>query len=61
MAVGRSRPVARTSFSKVPGVAALATVMLTDADVVVLPLVSRATAVRVWVPLATVVVFHDTL
>ena len=61
MAVGRSKPVARISFSKEPGVAALATVTVTGADVVVLPVVSRASAVSVWVPLVTVVVFHDTL
>ena len=32
---------------------------VTGAEVAVLPVVSRARAVRVWVPLATVVVFHD--
>ena len=39
----------------------LATVTVTGAEVVVLPAASRATAVSVWVPLVTVVVFHDTL
>ena len=39
----------------------LSTVTVTGAEVVVLPAASRATAVSVWVPLATVVVFHDTL
>ena len=43
------------------GVVALATVTFTADEVVVLPAASRATAVSVWVPLATVVVFHDTL
>ena len=61
MAVGRSKPVARTSFSKEPGVAVLATLTVTGAEVVVLPLVSRASAVSVWAPLATVVVFQVTL
>ena len=38
----------------------LSTVTVT-VDVVVLPAASRAPAVNVWVPLATVVVFHDAL
>ena len=59
MAVGRSKPVARTSFSKDAGVAALATLTVTGADIVVLPVMSRASAVSVWAPLATVVVFHE--
>ncbi|MCV7072448.1 hypothetical protein H7H73_20805 [Mycobacterium rufum] len=41
--------------------AALLTVMVTGADSVVLPLVSMARAVTVWVPLATVALFQDTL
>ena len=61
MAVGRSKPVARTSFSKVPASAALLTVMVTGADSAVLPLTSRARAVRVWVPLVRVVVFRVAL
>ena len=41
--------------------AALVTVTVTAGlEVVVLPAASRATAVTVWVPLATVVEFHDT-
>ena len=43
------------------GVTVLATVTATGADVVVLPAASRAMAVRVWGPLATVVVFQVTL
>src|SRR5436190_1920837 len=39
-------------------VSPLLTVTVTAADVAVLPAASRATAVRVWVPLALVVVFH---
>ena len=39
----------------------LATVMATGADVAVLPAASRAMAVRVWAPLATVVVLKVTL
>jgi vacuolar-type H+-ATPase subunit I/STV1 len=39
-------------------VSAFATVTVTLLDVVVLPLVSRATAVRVWVPSLTAVVFQ---
>ena len=38
----------------------LSTVTVT-VEVVVLPAASRARAVSVWVPLVTVVVFHDTL
>src|SRR5436190_3903178 len=34
---------------------------MTPADVVVLPAPSRARAVNVWLPLATLNVFHDTL
>jgi hypothetical protein len=40
--------------------APLATVTVTEAEVVVLPPVSRATAVRVRLPSATVVVFQAT-
>ena len=40
--------------------AVVSTVTLT-VEVLVLPAASRASAVSVWVPLATVVVFHDTL
>src|SRR5512140_586942 len=39
---------------------ALDTVMATDADVVVLPETSRATAVNVWAPFEAVVVFQTT-
>ena len=39
----------------------LATVTLTGAEVVMLPAASRARTVRVWVPLAAVVVFQDVL
>src|SRR2546422_4803396 len=40
--------------------AALLTVTLTAAEVVRLPAPSRATAVRVWLPLVAVVVFQET-
>ena len=40
---------------------ALATVTVTGAEVAVLPTASRASALSVYVPLATVVVFHATL
>src|SRR5262245_4115927 len=39
----------------------LATVTLTAAAGVMLPAASRATALRLWVPLLAVVVFHETL
>src|SRR5881296_1492230 len=38
---------------------ALSTVTLTAADVAVLPAASRATAIRLWEPPATSVVFHE--
>src|SRR4051812_19258161 len=44
----------------VVSLAALLTVTDRAADVVVLPAASRATAVRLWAPLAAVVVFHET-
>jgi hypothetical protein len=40
------------------GVEVLDTVTLTDADVVVLPALSRATTVSVWAPLVAVIVAH---
>src|SRR5438034_338395 len=41
--------------------ATLLMVTVLAVDVVVLPAASRATAVRVWLPLAVAVVFHDRL
>ena len=41
-------------------VSGLSTVTVTVVEVVMLPAASRATAVSLWVPLVTVVVFHDT-
>src|SRR5205807_2370148 len=38
---------------------ALSTVTLTTAEVAVFPAASRATALRVWMPLLAMVVFHD--
>ena len=55
MLVGRSKPVARTSFRKK---AVLVTFTVTPADVVVLPAASRARAVIVWAPLVAVRVSH---
>jgi hypothetical protein len=51
MAVGRSKPVASTSFWNE---LVLATFTLTGADGLVLPEVSEARAVRVWAPLGAV-------
>ncbi len=48
--VGRSNPVARTSFWKW---SVLATLTITGPDVVTLPAVSRACARSVWAPLLT--------
>ena len=45
----------------VVSVGVLATVMVTGAEGAVLPLMSRAMAVRVWVPLARVVVLRVAL
>src|SRR5207249_1444311 len=42
------------------GVVSFDTVTVTPADVVWFPAASRATALRVWLPLAALVVFHDT-
>src|SRR5437016_3756970 len=41
------------------GVRSLLTVMVTAPEMAVLPAASRATAVRVWAPLAARTVFHD--
>ena len=41
------------------GAGLLLTVTVTGADTVELPAASRATAVKVWDPLAAPVVFHD--
>ena len=56
MLVGRLNPVARTSFWKR---LVLLTVTGTGADRLVLPAASRALAVRVWVPLASVRVSQE--
>src|SRR5207249_2510659 len=42
------------------GVVSFDTVTVTPAEVVTLPAASRAAAVSVWLPLPTLVVFHDT-
>ena len=44
----------------VGGMAPLETVTATPAEVATLPAASRATAVRVWLPLAAPSVFHET-
>jgi hypothetical protein len=44
----------------VGGLESLTTVTVTGAEVVRLPPMSRATAVRVWAPLLAVVVAHET-
>ena len=51
------RPVPAT----VPLLVVFATVTVTTADTVRFPAASRATAVSVWLPFATSVVFHETL
>src|SRR5881409_4292713 len=52
-------PAAGAVIDTVGGVVSLKTVTLTAAAVAVLPAASRATAVRVWVALVAVVVFHE--
>ena len=58
MAVGRLKPVARTSFWKE---LAFVTVTLSGEELAVLPTASRARAKRTWLPLLAVLVSQDTL
>ena len=53
-------PAAGAVMLTVGGVVSFETVTATEADVLVLPAASRATALRVWLPSAAVVVFHVT-
>ena len=47
-------------IATVGGVVSLKTVTLTPAEVAVLPAASRATALRLWMPLLALVLFHET-
>jgi hypothetical protein len=55
---GTVEPFAGAVIDTTGGVKSLLTVTVTAVEVVLLPAASRATAVNVWVPLATVVVSH---
>ena len=61
MASAEETPLAATAEMTGGVVSTLLTVTATAAETVTLPAASRATAVRLWLPLAAVVVFQVTL